>query len=71
MKAIFQVKDDYIQIRQATQQGWIPIYYSDLPCVADLSYPTSKLRRGRVQGGGGISPTVTTTGGLYVFERTK
>lgn len=36
--------------------------------VADLSYPTSKTRRGRVEDGGQICPTITTTGGLYVFE---
>lgn len=30
----------------------------------DTSYPTSKLRRGRVQGGGDISPTITTTSGV-------
>lgn len=39
--------------------------------VADLSFPTSKLRRGRVQGNGQICPTITTTGGLYVFEEVK
>lgn len=71
MKAIFYINDDYIKIRQATRQGWIPIYYKDLPCVADLSYPTSKLRRGRVQEDGGVTPTITTTGGLYVFEKIK
>ena len=32
--------------------------------VCDLSYPTSELRRGRVQGGGNVSPTITTTGGI-------
>ena len=32
--------------------------------AADLSYPTSKIRRGRVQGGGDISPTLTTTSGI-------
>lgn len=36
--------------------------------VADLSYPTSKTRRGRVEDGGQICPTITTTGGLYIFE---
>ena len=39
--------------------------------VADLSYPKSELRRGRVQGGGQICPTITTTGGLYVIEKLK
>lgn len=27
--------------------------------IADLSYPSSKLRRGRVQGGGNLCPTIT------------
>lgn len=39
--------------------------------VADFSYPTSKLRRGRVQGGGQICPTITTTGGLYKVDYDK
>lgn len=30
--------------------------------MADFSYPTSKLRRGRVQGKGQISPTITSEG---------
>ena len=38
-----------VKIRQATKQGWIEC---DVGGVADLSYPDSKLRRGRVQGGG-------------------
>lgn len=29
--------------------------------VADFSYPESKLRRGRVQGGGDMSPTLTSS----------
>lgn len=37
-----------IGIKQATQKGYIECC---IPGVADLSYPTSKLRRGRVQGG--------------------
>ena len=34
--------------------------------VCDVSYPTSKLRRGRVQGGGDISPTLTCESGNIV-----
>ena len=49
-----------IRIKQATKQGWIECCNGG---VADLSYPGSKFRRGRVQGGGQISPTITTTGG--------
>ena len=51
------VLDETIQIRQATKQGYIEMQNGG---VADLSYPTSKLRRGRVQGGGNICPTLTT-----------
>lgn len=47
-----------IKIKQATKQG-------DIECkaggVADFSYPESKLRRGRVQGGGDVSPTLTSS----------
>lgn len=40
-----------IKIKQATKKGYIECCNGG---VADLSYPTSKLRRGRVQGGGGF-----------------
>lgn len=39
---------EYVGIRQATQKGYIEC---EIGGVADFSYPTSKLRRGRVQGG--------------------
>lgn len=65
------VNDNVIKIRQATSLGYITIPIENLPSVADLSFPTSKLRRGRVQGDGGICPTIATTGGLYVFESIK
>ena len=55
--------DNQIHIRQAVKCGYIK-----MPCgkkmVADLSFPTSKLRRGRVQDNGRICPTITTTGGF-------
>jgi len=49
---------DMLRIKQATKQGFI-----DCPIggVADFSYPNSETRRGRVQGGGMISPTITAT----------
>lgn len=50
--------DEKIKIKQATKQGFIECKAGG---VADFSYPTSKLRRGRVQGGGEISPTLTST----------
>ena len=50
-----------IGVRQATKDEIIPM---QIPGVCDLSYPTSKFRRGRVQGGGTISPTITTSCGV-------
>lgn len=38
----------YIRVKQATKQGWINCKNGG---VFDTSYPTSTLRRGRVQGG--------------------
>ncbi|MBR3646206.1 MAG: DNA cytosine methyltransferase [Lachnospiraceae bacterium] len=51
----------YIKVKQATKQGYIICPSGG---VADLSYPTSKLRRGRVQGGGMVAPTITTSPGV-------
>ena len=39
--------------------------------VADLSFPTSKTRRGRVEEEGALAPTITTTGGLYKVDYDK
>ena len=49
-------EDKYLWIKQATKSGWIKMKSGG---VCDVSYPTSKLRRGRVQGGGTVSPTLT------------
>lgn len=46
-----------VKIRQATKKGYIEC---EVGGVANFSYPTSKLRRGRVQGGGNICPTITS-----------
>ena len=40
-----------VRIKQATQKGYIECAVGG---VADLSYPSSKTRRGRVQEGGQI-----------------
>ena len=48
--SIAEIKDEPIKIKQATKQGFIELI--TFPGVADLSYPTSKVRRGRVQEGG-------------------
>ena len=53
---------EMLLIKQATQTGYIEM---DSGGVADLSFPTSKTRRGRVEERGQICPTITTTGGLY------
>lgn len=47
-----------VYIKQATKKGYIEC---EVGGVADLSYPDSKTRRGRVQDGGNISPTITAT----------
>lgn len=53
------------RIKQATKKGYIECMING---VADLSYPNSKKRRGRVQGGGNISPTLTTSPNIYRIE---
>lgn len=55
-----------IKIKQATKTGFIECVENG---VADLIYPSSKSRRGRVIGGGNISPTLQTEGSeLYKLE---
>lgn len=55
----------YVKVKQNTKSGFAKC---GLGGVVDLAYPGSKTRRGRVQGGGWISPTVTTTPALYRIE---
>ena len=47
-----------VRIKQATKDGYIECKVGG---VADLSYPTSTTRRGRVQEGGDVCPTLTAT----------
>lgn len=54
-------KGKKLWIKQATKQGYIPMESGG---VADLSYPTSELRRGRVQKNGKAAPTIATTSGV-------
>lgn len=49
------VEDETIKIKQATKQGYIDCKSGG---VADFSFPDSKLRRGRVQEGGDVCPTL-------------
>ena len=62
--------ENYVRVRQATKAGYI---LCPINGVADLSFPSSKLRRGRVQGGGGIAPTIMASGNccLYRIERVE
>ncbi len=57
-KIIVKNNKDKIKISQATKQGYIEC---EVGGVADLSYPTSKTRQGRVQENGNISLTITAT----------
>ena len=52
------IKINKVAIKQATKQGYIEC---EIGGVADLSYPDSKTRRGRVQDNGNTSPTITAT----------
>ena len=56
-----------VKIKQATEQGYIECKIGG---IADLSYPNSKTRRGRVQDGGDVSPGLTVSGieGLAKIE---
>lgn len=55
-----------LKIKQAVKCGYI---VAETPCIVDCQYPTSKLRRGRVQGGGKICPTLPTSpNGIYVIR---
>lgn len=59
-------KPEVIGIKQATKKGYIEC---ELPGVADLSFPNSKTRRGRVESNGQIVPTLTAAeGGIRYIE---
>lgn len=51
-------EENKVAIKQATKQGYIEC---EVGGVADLSYPDSKTRRGRVQDNGNTCPTITAT----------
>lgn len=61
-----QNNTEVIGIKQATKKGYIEC---EVPGVADFSFPNSTKRRGRVQGGGQIVPTLTAAeGGIRYIE---
>lgn len=54
-----------LRIPQATKRGYVEV----VPYGAfDWNYPSSLTRRGRVQGGGNISPTICCQNEIYVYE---
>lgn len=56
-----------VMIKQATKAGFIKWQVGG---VADLSFPTSKTRRGRVQASGTVCPTIMSSNQeLYKLER--
>lgn len=57
-----------MRIKQATKDGSIPICNGG---VFDNIRPTSKTKRGRVQGGGKICPTLTAKGAMEVIHLFK
>lgn len=61
--------EDTVSVKQATKEGYIKC---ELPGVADLSYPESTTRRGRVQENGTVSPTLTAAQtGICKLEKTN
>lgn len=64
--SILEEQKEVIGIKQATKKGYIEC---ELPGCADLSYPSSTTRRGRVQDNGQTSPTITATEtGVHYIE---
>lgn len=57
-KGFSNKKNNAVLVKQATKKGYIEC---DIGMVADLSFPESKTRRGRVQDDGHTSPTITAT----------
>lgn len=56
---------DYLHVPQAVKAGYIRCCPGG---VFDISYPNSKLRRARVQGGGVISGAVTCESGMVLYR---
>lgn len=59
---------NHLMVREATAKGYAEIFPGYL---FDSSYPKSKTRRGRVQGGGFICPTLTTKASTNILRYFK
>ena len=67
--SILDENGNHMRVRESTAEGFAEIVPG---CLFDSSYPKSKTRRGRVQGGGFICPTLTakaSTNILRYFKR--
>lgn len=65
---ILEKDGNHLMVREATAEGFAEI----LPgCLFDSSYPKSKTRRGRVQGGGFICPTLTAKASTNILRYFK
>lgn len=64
---LFAFIDSKLHLRVNSSVGFVEVPNRS---VLDVSYPSSILRRGRLQGGGNVSPTLTSGGGgqLIVIE---
>ena len=63
-----EIEGGKVIIPQATKKGYIEM---ELGGICDLTYPNSKTRRGRVQGGGSICPTLTAAQQAILFIDNK
>ena len=57
-----------LKIPKATSQGYAEVQEGG---VFDAAYPESKTRRGRVQEGGSVTPTILTSNELRLYEGVK
>ena len=62
---IIEEEDGVMKVRQATGEGSIQVVVGGL---FDMSFPTSKTRRGRVQGHGMICPTLTASSSQSIIR---
>ena len=59
---------EIVGIKVANKKGYIEC---EVGGVADFNYATSKTRRGRVERGGTICPTITATHMICKIEKRK
>lgn len=65
---VLETEQEYVGVKQATKSGVIAC---EIGGVADLSYPDSQFRRGRVQDQGRVSPTLTGSPGICRIEKNE